>query len=114
MLCANTAALRSHFRTVSEEERRLTAIEDLAASLMLTEFANSRTDMVLEAMQEVSEPVADAIAIHMGHLGHKRCALEKARHYEMIGRLIAGMIDGYCARLADKQAREQIGYVCPF
>lgn len=106
--CANTIALRSHFRTVTQEERRLTAIEDRAASLLLTEFADSRTDNVMEAMHETSAAVADAIAIHMGHIGHKRCAVEKARHYEMIGRLIAGSISGYCAREAAKAAEREV------
>jgi hypothetical protein len=101
------SALLHAFRSVTEEERRLAAIDNMTAQLLLTEYSDSRTDMVLDAIHETSEAVADAIAIHMGHLGHKRCAVEKARHYEMIGRLVAGVIDGYCTREA-KQAAEKV------
>jgi len=106
--CANTVALNRYLRTVDQEERRLTAIEDRAASLLLTDYSTTKTDNVMEALQEVSEPVADAIAIHLGHVAHKRCAMEKGSHYEMIGRLVAGMIDGYWARHATQEAERQI------
>jgi len=107
-LCANTVALSRYLRTVDQEERRLTAIEDRAAALLLTDYSPTRTDMVMESLQETSAAVADAIAIHLGHVAHKRCAMEKAMHYEMIGRLVAGMIDGYCANLATKAAENEI------
>ena len=106
--CANESALRSYLRTVDEEERRLTAIENRAASLMLGELSPSRTDVVLSAMQEISEAVCDAIAIHLGHIGHKRCAIERQMHYGQIGRLIAGSVDGWAAREATRQATKSV------
>lgn len=113
-LCANTSALRSYMRTVDQEERRLTAIENQTARLLLTEYSNSRTDVVMSALREMNGATCDAIAIHMGHIGHKRCAIEKSRHYEMIGRLIAGSIDAYCASEAHKAAEDEINNVaCP-
>lgn len=107
-LCANESALRVYLRTIDQEERRLTAIENRAAALMLTDCSDSRTDMVLEAMQEASEATADCIAIHIGDINHKRCAVEKSRHYEMIGRLVAGMVAGYCAKEAKRIAEDEI------
>jgi hypothetical protein len=107
-LCANESALRIHLRTVDEEERRLTAIENRAAHYLLTDCSDSRTDMVMEALQEANEATADCIAIHIGHIGNKRCAVEKSRHYEQIGRLLAGMIAGYCAKEAQRIAEDEI------
>ena len=107
-LCANESALRIHLRTVDEEERRLTAIDNRAAHYLLTDCSDSRTDNVLEAMQEANEATSDCIAIHIGHIGNKCCAVEKARHYEQIGRLLAGMIAGYCAGEAKRIAENEI------
>ena len=107
-LCANTQYLSAYMRTVDQEERRLNAIENRAAHLMMTDCSDSKTDNVLEAMQEANEATADCIAIHIGHISHKRCAVEKARHYEQIGRLLAGMIAGYCAGEAKRIAENEI------
>jgi len=106
--CANTAALNTYMRTVDQEERRLNAIEARAAHYLLTDCSDSRTGMVLESMQEANEATADCIAIHIGHIGRKICAVDKARHYEMIGRLLAGMIAGYCAKEAKRIAENEI------
>lgn len=95
-------------RTVAQEERRLTEVENLAAALMLAQCSNSRTAMVAGALHSVSVAVADCIAIHMGHISHKRCAVDKARHYEMIGRMVAGAIDNHCARTATRIAEQAI------
>jgi len=108
MICANESALNIYMRTVGQEERRLTSIENRAADLLLSECSPSRTDLVRCALDSLSAAVADAIAIHVGHIEHKRCASEKAHHYQMIGRLIAGSIDNYCATASFKQAEDEI------
>lgn len=106
--CANESALRIHLRTVDQEDRRLTAIENRAASLMLSDVSPSKTDVVLSAMQDISEAVCDAIAIHLGHVNHKHCAIDRQTHYSQIGRLIAGSIDGWAAREATRQATNAV------
>jgi hypothetical protein len=111
-LCANESALLIHLRTVDQEERHLNAVENQAARLLLADYSDSRTDMVLEALHEISDPVADGIAIHMGHISNKHCVVDKARHYEYIGRLVAGSITNYCAAEARKQAERDIDNSC--
>jgi urocanate hydratase len=106
--CANESALRIHLRTVDQEDRRITAIENRAAQLLLSEYSDSRTDNVQEAMGEMSESIADCIAIHIGYIGNKRCSAEKAMHYEAIGRMVAGMISAYCEAEAKRQAENEI------
>jgi hypothetical protein len=113
-LCANTQYLSAYMRTVDQEERRINAIENRAAHLMMTDCNDSKTDMVLEALAWANEATADCIAIHIGHISHKRCAVEKSRHYEQIGRLVAGMIAGYCAKEAQRIAENEINEAsCP-
>lgn len=113
-LCANESALRSYLRTVDQEERRVTAIENRASQLMLTDCSDSKTDMALEALQEISEAVCDAIAVHQGHIGHKCCAVEKARHFEFIGRLVSAHLQRYCAKEATRIATHEINQAsCP-
>lgn len=112
MPCANETALLFHLRTVDQEERHLNAVENQAAKLLLTDYSDSKTEMVIEAMPEMSEAVADCIAIHMGHIANKHCAVDKARHYECIGRLVAGSITNYCAAEARKQAERDIDNEC--
>jgi hypothetical protein len=107
--CANESALRIHLRTVDQEERRLTAIENRAASLMLGELSPNRTAVVLSALQDINEAVCDAIAIHLGHISHKHCAIDRQMHYSQIGRLIAGAADNWAAREATRRAENEIG-----
>ena len=106
--CANTAALNAYLRTVDEEERRLDAIESRAAHYLLTDCSDSRTDMVLEAMQEADETTADCIAINMANIANASSEMEKSIGYTVIGRLLAGMISGYCAYQAKRIAEYQI------
>ena len=106
--CANTAALNSYMRTVDEEERRLDAIEARAAHYMATDCSDSRTDMVLEAMQEADETTADCIAINMANIANARSEMEKSIGYTTIGRLLAAMISGYCGYQAKRIAEDEI------
>lgn len=106
MLCANEAALRRYMRTVDQEERRLTAIENRAADLLLTEY--SPAAMAGEALGELNPATMDGIELHIAALGRRMDAIEKARHYEFIGRLIAGAVDNYAAGEARKQAEREV------
>jgi hypothetical protein len=106
--CANTAALETYLRNLGKDERRLDAISARSAHLMATDCSPSRTGMVLEAAHEMSETVADRIAIELGHIANKRCATDKASHYEMIGRLFAGFLENYCAKEAGRIAEDEI------
>ena len=106
--CANTAALETYLRNLAKDEKRLDAISARSAHLMATDCSPSRTDMVLEAAHEMSETVADRIAIEIGHIANRRCATEKASSYEMIGRLFAGFLECYCAKEAGRIAEDEI------
>ena len=106
--CANESALRVYLRTIGQEESRINAIEERTNSLLMTDCSDSKTDMVLEALAEVSEGVADCIAIHIASIGNKRCAGERAGHYEAIGRMVAGAVASYCETEAKRIAENEI------
>jgi len=106
--CANTSALNAYLRTVDEEERRLDAIEARAANYLATDCSDSRTDMVLEAIQEADETTADCIAINMANIANARSEMEKSICYTVIGRLLAAMISGYCGYQAKRIAEGEI------
>ena len=106
--CANTAALETYLRNLGKDEKRLDAISARSAHLMATDCSPSRTCMVLEAAHEMSETVADRIAIEVGHAQSAKPAPCKGSHYEMIGRLFAGFLENYCAKEAKRVAENEI------
>lgn len=102
-LCANTSALNSYMRKIDRDEIRAALIESRTNDLMVTDYP-ADTSMIMEALGESSESLAEAIHKHIGFAESAESFAVRAQHNELIGWLVVDHIKRYRTDLAKSEA----------
>ena len=107
-ICAVTSDLNRYLADIDKEESRQALIDRRTADRLLDEFSPGKTEMVSEALSEISDAMAEAIAFCMAMLGKKSDEMQTNANQAIIGRLVAGAINNYCEKLARDSAEASV------
>ena len=112
--CAVSTDLRAHMRAVDEADRQAEEVLRRVAYYTSTSCNPGTTEMVAEALAEISESMVIFIAHHIATASAEREQCNQDRIYAQLGRQIAAMVRTYSQREAKRIAQREISVAsCP-
>lgn len=112
--CAVSTDLRAHMREVDEADRQAEEVLRRVAYYTATSCNPGTTEMVAEALAEISESMVIFIANHIATAIIERDQCNQDRIYAQLGRQIAAMVRTYSQREAKRIAQREIAVAsCP-
>lgn len=111
--CAVSTDLRAHMRAVDEADRQAEEVLRRVAYYTATSCNPGTTEMVAEALAEISESMVIFIAHHIATASaEEQC--NQDRIYAQMGRQIAAMVRTYSQKEAGRIAQREIAVAsCP-
>ena len=112
--CAVSTDLRAHMREVDEADRQAEEVLRRVACYTATSCNPVTTEMVAEALAEISESMVIFIAHHIATAIIERDQCNQDRIYAQLGRQIAAMVRTYSRKEASRIAQREIAVAsCP-
>ena len=110
----NTCAVSTDLREVDEAERQAEEVLRRVAHYTATTCNPGTTEMVAEALAEISEGMVIFIAHHIATADSESNQCNQDRIYAQLGRQIAAMVRTYSRREASRIAQREIAVAsCP-